>query len=229
MNEVLLINPRKRRKATVKRKAAPKRRRARRANPAPVVSTLRRVTRRRRANPLSARRVSRRRRNPIGGGAGLSAKSIMVMLRESVIGGAGAVGVDYLMAQLGPKLPASLRITSGKPGAGHAVKALLTILAGKLLKKPTKGLSEKMAQGALTVQVAQVLGSLLPAQTASVGYYTPTRVVNGSNRVGPIRPTQGVGEFLPRGASPVLQAFLPQGTSPVLRTRSTRQRQGMPR
>lgn len=239
MAEVLLINPRKRAKKTRRktvRRANPapaaRRRVARRRNPAPVVSTLRRVIRRRRPNPITSRRVTRRRRNPIGGGSGINAKSIVSMLKESVIGGAGAVAVDLLMAKVGGYLPASMRITDTKPSVGHAVKALLTVVAGKMLKKPTRGLSEKMAQGALTVQMNQLITGMLPASmtgVASVGYWNPAGVVRGSNRIGPIRNTAGVGAYTAPGQTALLSAYQrPGGPSALLsgRRMSPRAREG---
>lgn len=192
MAEMLLLNPGKRRKA--RKSTAAKRRRnpIRMANP---------VRRRRRKNPISfggarraigraARRVTRRRRNPIGLG-GLKTSSILAAFKDALIGGAGAVAVDFAFAKVSPMLPASLQRTPGKVGAGDAVKALFTVVLGRLLSKPTRGMSMKMAAGSLTVQAHGIVKSMLPDSLGlgefddGVGYYTPAQVVDGSAIIGP--------------------------------------------
>ena len=137
MAEMLLINPRRRRKAH----AAPKRRASvkRRRNPVSVVSASparrrRRVAPRTRAvahvrrhNPLRAMRKVRRRRNPISMGS-ISAKGIMSLFKDAAIGGAGAVGIDVLMGQINSYLPTSMHPTPGSttPGVSDAIKAGLS-------------------------------------------------------------------------------------------------------
>lgn len=214
MAEMLLINPRKRRK-TAKRRATPvaaKRRvvRKRRANP--IAAVARRV--KRRANPISrvTRRV-RRRRNPIGGSARISVNSIVAMLKDAVIGGVGAVGVDVLMGRINPMLPAAIQTSPSKIGAGDAVKALLTVVLGKALKKPTKGLSEKMALGALTTQARDLISSQLPT-SLTLGYYSPAALTQGTNRVQPIR--SGVNAYQQGGKTALLSAYTKPGTSTLL-------------
>lgn len=233
MAEVLLINPRRRK---ARKSGAPKRRasssskrrvrRVRRSNPAPVVSTMRRVTRRRRANPIG-RITRRRRRNPIGGSAKLSARSIIAMFKDAAVGGAGAIGMDILWGKVNPMLPTSIRTNPTAIGAGDAVKAIATAALGKLLKKPTRGLSEKMALGALTTQARDLLSGVLPASmTAQLAYYNPAAVVRGTARVGPIR--TGMSAYQrPGGQTALLNAYqAPGGASPIVRSMTPRQREG---
>lgn len=190
MAEMLLLNPRRRRKAKkATRRANPKRRAAR--------ST----TRRRRRNPLpmfgrvrrAARRVGRvrRRRNPIGMGR-LTGSSIVSAIKDAAIAAGGAVAFDLLYARVAPMLPATLRPVAGRVGAGDAVKMLLTILAGRALRGPTRGLSMKLASGALTVQAHGVIKKMLPATVLAgmdddgLGYYSPAGdITDASNIVGP--------------------------------------------
>jgi hypothetical protein len=223
MAEMLLINPRRRkaRRAAPARKRAPSRRRAsRRRNPAPALAYSP-VRRRRRLNPLrahAARRHTRRRRNPIGGSASFSSRSIMGMLKEALIGGVGAVGMDLIQGQVNPMLPASLQTQPNTVGAGDAVKAALTVALGVLLKKPTRGLSVKMAQGALTTQVRDLIAVNLPT-TMPIGFMSPARVIRGSQRVGP-----GVRQGIPNVSAyqgqgtrgPLLSAYQGPGMSPLL-------------
>lgn len=225
MAQMLLVNPAKRRTRKARR-ASPKRRR----NPisASTLSRARRrrnpfaaVARRRRRNPISAvsRVMRRRRRNPISLG-GLNANTLMNMLKDGAIGGAGAVGMDLIMGQLNNYLPITFQTVPGLPGVGDAVKAGLTALLGTGLSRQTKGLSVKMAEGALAVQAHDILKTLLPASMAVGGlsFYTPAQLVQGSARVGPIRPgVNGVKRYLPAGGkSPLLSAYMQPGPSPLL-------------
>lgn len=188
MAEMLLLNPRRRRKA---RKANPAKKRAgraarrtvRRRNPLPMFGRVRRA----------ARRVARRRRNPIGMGR-LTGSSIITAIKDAAIAAGGAVAFDFAYARIAPMLPAALRPTA-KVGAGDAVKMLLTIMAGRALRGPTRGLSMKLATGALTVQAHGVLRKMLPpSMLAGVefdtldgfGYYSPAgEIADESNVVGP--------------------------------------------
>lgn len=244
MSEMLILNPsarpRKRRK-TAKR-ASPAQRRARKAfasmarrrNPAPVVAAVRSNIRRRRRNPVAAAR--RRRRNPIGSGAKLSVKSIMSMVKDAAIGGAGAVGMDVLMGKINPHLPVSLQLSPTKIGAGDAVKALATVVLGKVLKKPTRGLSEKMALGALTTQARDLISTMLPASVtvAGLGYSNPAHVVAGSNRIGPIRNVSRntgaqLAAYTRPGQTPLLNgmgAYMAPGRTALLSGSSPREREG---
>lgn len=236
MAEMLLLNPR-RRKA---RRASPAKRRPaarrRRRNPLPVAaptpnrrSGMSISGRRRRRNPIAnlKRHMKRRRRNPIKMGS-LNVKSLVAMLKDGAIGGAGGVAMDLIMGQLNTYLPITFQTVPGLPGVGDAVKAGITAVLGEGAARMTKGLSRKMAQGALAVQAHQILSGMLPASMA-VGYYSPARVVPGTNRIGPIR--QGVNRYTRPGTpTPLLQgmgAYMAPGASQLLsRAGSAREREG---
>ena len=206
MAEMLLINPRRRKT----RRAAPKRTtRARRRNP--VARVMARPARRR--NPIAQmkRRVMRR-RNPIGMNAGM-----MKMIQDAFIGGAGSIAVDLAQGQINKFLPATLQTRPGTVGLGDGVKAVLTVVLGRALNRTTRGLSMKMASGALTVQSAGIMKTLLgPTLGANLGYYTPGMVTNMNNRVGPIRNNMGVGAYTPAGQTPLLSAYTKPGVTPLL-------------
>lgn len=187
--EMLLINPRRRRKTSAKRRPAARRRR----NPIATRKSIARRppmvlsrSRRRRRNPISNLRIGRRRRrNPIAIG-GLTGKGIVTMLKDAALGGAGGIAMDLIMGQVNPYLPASFQTVKGQVSVGDAVKAALTALLGHALRKPTKGLSLKLAQGSLTVQAYELLGVLVP-EAMPVGFASPARIIQGSARVGPTR------------------------------------------
>lgn len=225
MAEMLLINPRRRRRrnpvSAVSRRrrrnpiAAVSRRRRRR-NPMPLqlaAMPRRRITLRRR-NPVGAlRRRVMRRRNPIGGGR--MGGMLMAAIREAFIGGAGSIGVDLAMGQINKFLPATLQTRPGTVGAGDAVKALITVMLGHFLAGPTRGLSRKMAVGALTVQSATIMRNFLPATlTGQLGYYNPAMVTMGVPSLSS-NASMGMGAYT-RG-SPLLSAYQrPGGATPLL-------------
>jgi len=223
MAEMLLINPRKRRRAAPKKRRAATTRRRRR-NPVTVIAaapTRRRVVRRRRSNPIgSVRRVMRRRRrNPIGLGSG---GSIMNMLKAAAVGGAGAIAVDLAMGQIAKFLPVSMAKVPGKVGTYELAKIAVTIALGKFLSRPTRGLSQKMAAGSLTVQAHQLLSSVVPVGTMPLGYYSPAAIANASMRTGPNR----VGRYTAPGQTPLLNGvsrYTAPGASPLLNGASQRE------
>lgn len=211
MAELLLINPRRRRRAA---RATSKRRTVRRRrNPIATKSTAspaRRMMALKR-NPIGIRRVSRRRRNPIT----LNGNVIMNEIKAAAIGGAGAVAMDVLMGYANAYLPANLQRTPGAIGLGDAVKVALTIAAGQLLSKPTRGLSQKMAIGALTCQARDMLASFVPT-TMTMGYASPARIVRGTNRVGPLMNRMGAYQA-PGAPTALLNAYqAPGGRSMIL-------------
>ena len=179
MPEMLLINPRRRTKA--KRKTTARRRRRN-----PLTATAAKTAVKRRTNPIAKRAVSRRRRNPIS--LGVTRKDFMAGFKDAAVGAAGAVAIDVLMGQINPKLPASMQISATQVGIGDAVKAGLTVMLGKLLNKSTRGMSQKMATGALTVQAHGLISAYLPdsMKLAGVGYASPAAIINSQSRVGPI-------------------------------------------
>jgi hypothetical protein len=152
-----------------------------------------------------------RRRNPLH--SGRTGIMLMAAIREAFIGGAGSIGVDLAMGQINKFLPATLQTVPGKVGAGDALKALITVTLGHLLAGPTRGLSRKMAIGALTVQSATIIRNFLPATlTAQLGYFGPAMVVPG---VPTLSSNMGMGAYT-RG-TPLLSAYQrPGGPTPLL-------------
>ena len=246
MSEVLLINPRARRKSRKPASAAqrraraafaaaararslnPRRRRkARRRNPVAVGAPVRAARRvaRRASNPVHRRRTHRRRRNPISLG---SSSAYVRMIKDGLIGGAGALGVDVAMGYITPYLPASLQRTPGSVGVGDAVKAVITIALGKLLDKPTKGMSMTAARGALVVQSHALMATMLPS-TMTLGYSVPANVVPMSNRIGPNR--RSLNAYTAPGMTPLLNRYTSAGgPSPLLSGRdSVMQREALVR
>jgi len=232
MAEMLLINPRRRRKA---KRAAPARRR--RSNPL----ALARVTRRRRRrNPIAA--VARRRRNPIG----MMKRRVMrrrnpAMLggymgaiREALMDGFGAVAIDYAYSMIAKAIPGTagnmLTPNPTSVGAADAVKAVLTVVLGNALNGVTRGFSRKAAKASLTVQSYQIMKKVLPSTISSnlsgLGYMTPAVVTSGGNtRIGPIRGQMGM--YTAPGATPLLSAYTASGSaSPLLSGSTARMREG---
>lgn len=222
MAEMLLINPRRRR-ATKKRVT-----RARRHNPMHTMNPLKRRTRRK--NPMSAmrRRVMHsarrrtRRSNPIMGGMG---GNYMSMIREALMGGAGAIGIDLVFGQVNKYLPASMQKTAGTIGAGDAIKAIATVFIGHILNKPTKGFSRKAAMSSLTVQAYEIMKGFVPA-SMPLGYASPAMITMGTNRVGPIR--RGMNAYTATG-TPLLSAYeRTGGGTPLLSgSNATMRREGV--
>ncbi|NBS80102.1 hypothetical protein EBS57_10015 [bacterium] len=220
MAQMLLINPR-RRSARKANPVARRRKTVRRKNP--MAALAKRRTMRRRRNPIAAvarRRVMRRRRNP----AGLMGRmNLMQSIREAFIGGAGAVTYDIIQGYLNKVLPANLQPIPGKVGVGDAVKAVSTVAIGHFLSGPTRGLSRKLAAGALTVQMAGIIKQFVPAGMA-MGYYVPGAISQGSQRVSPIN-RAGMGAYTK--GTPLLSAYT-SGQSPLLnRVMNARQREGI--
>ena len=218
MAEMLLINPKKRR-----RNPGAKRRVVRRKNPA-VTAMVRRkrnplAAMRRRRNPLAAMRMRTRRRNPIGGAM---MGGYMGQIREAVMGGAGALGMDLVYGQINSFLPAALKRTPGVIGAGDAVKAVVTVALGGLLNKATRGFSAKAAKASLTIQAYDIMKSFVPS-TMTIGYASPALIAQGTNRVGPIR--RGMNAYT--NGTPLLNAYIKPGNTALLS--GARQREGATR
>ena len=206
MAEMLLINPRKR----GTRKSNPKRRVMRR-KPNPVTAMVRRkrnplAAMRRRRNPLA--RMRARRRNPIGGAM---MGGYMGQIREAVMGGAGALGMDLVYGQINSFLPAALKRVPGSIGAGDAVKAVVTVALGGLLNKVTRGFSAKAAKASLTIQAYDIMKSFVPS-SMTIGYASPALIAQGTNRVGPIR--RGMNAYT--NGTPLLNAYMSPGKTALL-------------
>jgi len=231
MAEMLLINPRRRRKA---KRAAPARRRR---NP---LALARVVHRRRRRNPIAA--VHRRRRNPIG----MMKRRVMrkrnpAMLggymgaiREALMDGFGAVAIDYAYHMIAKAIPGTagnmLTPNPTSVGAADAIKAVLTVVLGNALNGVTRGFSRKAAKASLTVQSYQIMKKVLPSTISSnlsgLGYMTPAVVSSGyGTRIGPIRGQMGA--YTTPGATPLLSAYTSSGSaSPLLSGSTARMREG---
>lgn len=199
MQELLLINPRKRRaskrrsnpSAAQKRaraafgRAAKARSRVRRRNPVASLALANPRKRRavaRRRNPIRARS---RRRNPIMGG-GSFIKTAVGMLQESAIGAAGSIAVDAVFAQVKPMLPAS--INSGNAYTG--VKALGTVALGLIARRFLGSKAMVAAQGALTVQLAGVMRPYAASMGVPLGYLTPAYTLSNAASGKPIAVSQ---------------------------------------
>jgi hypothetical protein len=203
--ELLLINPRGRkgRKKSVKRVGKKRSGIARKAKAAFKIAR-RRVS--------SGIRKIRSRRKSGGMKVGGSIKSALVpMIKNGLIGGVGAVAIDYAWAKVAPKLPASI----GTGNGAAAAKALATVVAGVALSKVTRGMSKDLAAGALAVQARDLISQHLP-MAGRVGYYSPTAVTQGTAR---FNPTGRVGAFIPGRvpglANAQLGAFVPGRTPGV--------------
>lgn len=235
MAEMLLINPRRRRKA---RKANPARRR-RRANP---LALARVMPRRRRRNPIAAV-ARRRRRNPIGAmrrrvmrkrNPSMLGGNYMMAIREALMDGFGAVAIDYAYHMIAKAIPGTagtmLTPNPTSVGAADAVKAVLTVVLGNALNGVTRGFSRKAAKASLTVQSYQIMKKVLPAQISGnlsgLGYMSPAVLTSGGNtRIGPIRGQMGA--YTSGGATPLLSAYTSSGSaSPLLSGSGARMREG---
>lgn len=245
MEEVLLINPAKRRKARKNPSPAQRRaraafaamararsknprRKARRRNPivsaavAPLANPRRRARRR---NPVVMRSaVLRRRRNPIRLG-GLS--GILGPIKTAAIQGIGAVAMEVGYAYVNRMLPPTLQASPGAINAGTAVKAAVIAFAGNALSGVTKGASKSAAIGALTVMSRDIAAGMLPASVslAGLGYASPAQIVNRSMRVSPNR--NALNRYTQPGATALLNAYTAPGLTSLLN--GARAREGYPR
>jgi len=234
MAEMLLINPRARRRKA--RKANPARRRRR--NP---LALARVMPRRRRRNPIAAV-ARRRRRNPIGAmrrrvmrrrNPSMLGGNYMTAIREALMDGFGAVAIDYayhMIAKAIPGTAGTFLTPTATVGAADAVKAVLTVVLGNALNGVTRGFSRKAAKASLTVQSYQIMKKVLPAQITSnlsgLGYMSPAIVSSGGGtRIGPIRGQMGA--YTAPGATPLLSAYTSSGSaSPLLSGSGARMREG---
>lgn len=156
MAQMLLVNPRKRRKRRASSKARKVRvRRRRRAAPVAV--------RRRKRNPSARRhrRVRARRhyrRNPIG----LNLRGVQGQVMDAAVGAGGALALDIALGYL--PIPENLRTGAAAPLIKGIVAIALGMVASKVIKSST---ATKMTQGALTVMLHGIF-----RETA--GRYMPT-------------------------------------------------------
>jgi hypothetical protein len=175
MEELLLVNPRKRRKGrkVAKRKTTHRRR----ASVPAIVAAPRRRYRR---NPI-AKRVSRRRykRNPIGGR--LDFKGTIMPALE---GAAGGLALDFLMGL--SIVPAALK--TGQ--MANVTKVVGALALGMVAKNFVgSGTAANMVRGAMVVTLhdaLKVIATGAGVKLNGVGYY-------------PVQNLHGVGAYAPQG------------------------------
>lgn len=148
--QILLVNPRRRRKRSAARRKSRVRSRVRRVSR----RRLRAVNPRRRHHGASHRVTRRRRRNPRLGGLP-SVKGIISQLIPAATGAVGAVGLDIALAYI----PIPDAYKSGWVGTGVKVLGAvgLGMIAGKVVGKQKGHL---FTAGALTVIAYQVIRQL---------------------------------------------------------------------
>lgn len=216
MSEMLLINPRGRRKARKVRKNPTPAQRAARAAFAARFGGKKRAAgaTKRRRNPIGAtvrRKMrsygARRRRNPIGGLPSFAL--IIKSMKEAAIMGGGAVAVDMVYKRIETMLPVNLQRDPTKLDVGDGVKAIVTVALGQLLNGPTRGLSMRAATGALVVQAHGIVNQLLPIEmrlsnAGTLGYAVAAPVYDGEARVNP-----SLLEAYTNSAGPLLNEYTP--------------------
>lgn len=140
MPEMLLINPRTKRKTRKRRTAAQKA-----ATRKMIAANRRRKSPTRRRRSPTRRRTIRARRNPIGGKMNLQS-FMRETLVPSAIGATGALGLDFIWGRL--PLPAQIKTGGFAPVAKLGGAMLLGMVAGNFT---TKKRGEQIAAGAVTV------------------------------------------------------------------------------
>ncbi len=146
MAQMLLVNPRKRRKASAAKKPAAKRRSI--------------ASRARSSVAKVSKRIKHYRRNPI------SKASVISQFKEGAIGAAGALAVDVAMAKL--PIPAEYKTGQFAP----LVKGFVGIGIGMAVAKfgKNKKLGEQLAAGAVTVSLYNAGRQLLAPTLGLAGY-----------------------------------------------------------
>jgi len=232
MQELLLVNPRKRRKGAKRRsaaqRAATKRmlaaNRSRRANPAPKrrkrraaakASTVARVTRR--TTRRAARRTTRR---STAGGISFTAvaRKPLAVLQPALIGAIGAVGVNTFMSRVVPRiLPANMQAQFMTGRARYLTQGLAAIGLAMIAQKVgvKAAMAGKMAEGSLTVTMADAIRDVAGQagiQLGGMGYYLPGRRASPPSRgaasapqVGNVSAMNGMGLYVTGPGSNVRQ------------------------
>lgn len=182
MSEILLVNPRRRRKHKARR-ANPRKRRARRA--------VRHVARRANPRRRHAVRVIRRRyrSNPsFGGGLSGVTRSFVPTLKAGALGAVGALANDLAYGYTKGYLPAVL--TTGN--VAIATRAVYAVLSAMLLGSTVfKGKGRDLGVGAMTVVLHDagkvVLAGMLPsAPLNGMGAYYSAGPTVGPRRALPM-------------------------------------------
>lgn len=190
MPYLMTVNPSPRRKQQriakmarrrTRRKATTRRRSVVIVKSNPSLRRRRRVTRRRRSasflpNPIRRRRrigASRRRRSYRRNPSGVSFSLRKLLLPAAAVG-LGAVGADYLVAQL--PIPANLKSGPMK----HVVKGAIAVAGGMLIGKVLrqKKIGNALALGGVVIAVHDLAREMIAKQYPAIGFgewlgYTP--------------------------------------------------------
>lgn len=197
MEQLMLINPRKRggtrKPRTAAQRAATKRmvaaNRARRSTKRRAVTTYA-------SNPAPARRRARRsvakimrsrRRNPAGRSGG-----VVNMAMGSFMGATGALLVGTVGNYI--PLPAAMQTPNMKAVVNGVLAIALGTFGGKVLGRR----AVQMAEGALTVTLHDAMKNLLSGVIPmNLGYYSPAMVLGPDNRTGlPAPAEQSLREYM---------------------------------
>jgi hypothetical protein len=204
MSLLYTINPSKRRRGSKKARSRKHRSAAQRAATARMLAANR-ARRRGRSHPMAAHSNPRRRRRSVRHHARRIMRrfhrnpmklpnmgGVTGMLKNGLIGGAGAVFVDIGMGYTSKVLPATLATPNNADGSANwgyvGVKTALALALGLFGRKvPVIGRAAgQMAEGALTVLSYQILRPMVPS-AISLGYLNPAPTM---------RPQSGVGRYL---------------------------------
>lgn len=174
MAEILLVNPRRRRKHHKARRKNPRRHRRHR-------NTSHR--RHRRRNPAYRFHRRHRRRNPglLGGGGGIVG-TLMSEAKSGFVGATGALGLDLLWGYGSSYLPSALNTGYVQ----YLSKALGAVLIGFIGGKVMRGKGRDLAVGAMTVVIHDALKTTLSGMGVPLGAYVGTSpiVAYGAPAVG---------------------------------------------
>jgi hypothetical protein len=221
MSEILLVNPRRRKsrktrsaaqkRATAKmlaanraRRGGSKRRKARRSNPAPLTAVMhnprrRRVSARRRRNPISLRRM-------VSGDASLAPIKLISL---ALIGAAGATAVNTIMARL--PIPVTFMTGRTRYLTNAAAAIVIGIIASKV-KIVGAASAAKMAEGSLTVTLHDAIKDFAAGfgmNLGGMGYYLPGRGVQAVPSASG-SPAPRLGEYMTGPGSPASVVQMPR-------------------
>ena len=200
MANLLLLNPgkKRRRKMTAKQRKYFGKKRARRVSvhvakrgrrKAVITVATNPRRRHRRRLSINPRRRRHYRTNPA---PRLSVRSITGQLQDAAVGAVGSTVVDVAMGFVGPRLPAALVTPTTYPIVKGAAAILLGALGNMAGLRKWSG---KMAEGSLTVTLAGLIRSFMPAGV-TLGYinsgYVPRAGMNAYTMRGVNTPLMGV-------------------------------------
>ncbi len=196
MNEILLVNPRKRRKGGKRRTKSARR----------GVRLKRHASRRRRVHRVKARRYKR---NPSSLSMRGITGSVLPVVKSGALGAVGALANDALVGQVGKLsfLPDVLKSGYGR----HGLKIASAIVVGTVGNMVAKGKGRDLAVGAATVAIHDLLKDVIVTNLPSVGAYlgdyeseegmggyNPGALVDESANMGEYIPSVGgMGEYVP--------------------------------